>query len=237
MKPVNYLTSTIVAGALMACSAEAQGFLSLNFSSTPGSTIQFNGAASSFQFNSSTSPIFGGVFNGTQWQIGSQTGGTGSATGLLGWVNNSPFSYGPITTVVNVSGVDQIATVSGAPGALVINDGSGFNLTGNVNWGQISTHDFAGAINAALSVNITGLSYSGSNPDLLTFISSGPAALNLTFQFSPGETLTDLTTGSSSFQTSYSGSLSVVPEPTSIGCFALGLGVLAIARRFKHQSQ
>ncbi|MEJ0089566.1 MAG: PEP-CTERM sorting domain-containing protein [Limisphaerales bacterium] len=230
-----YAILSVVSGALLACSAEAQDFLSLNFASTPGSTIQFNGAASSFQFNSSSSPIFGGVFNGTQWQIGSQTGGTGSATGLLGWVNNSPFSYGSITTIISGSGIDQTANVSGSPGALLVNDGSGFNMTGLVNWGQISTHDFAGAINASLTVNVTGLSYAGSNPDLLTFVANSPAALNLTFQFSPGRTLSDLTTGSGAYQTSYSGSLSVVPEPTSVGCFILGLGVLAFVRHFKRE--
>jgi len=230
---MKYIPLTAVLSLCLAVSAGAQGVLTLNFASTPGSTIQFNGSDSSFQFNSSSSSIFGGVFNGTQWQIGSQTGGTGAATGLLGWFNNGPFNYGPISTVISGSSISQYANVTSPTGGLLVNDGSGFNLTGNINWAQVSTHDFAGAINAALTVNITGLTYAGINPDLQTFAANGPGALNLTFQFSPGMTLADLTSGSGPYRTSYSGSLAVVPEPTSIACLGLGLGVLALVRKVK----
>jgi hypothetical protein len=227
MKQTTLLLSTLAVSGMLACSASAQGSLGLNFSSTPGSTIQFNGAASSFQFNPSTSSIFGGVFLGSQWIIGSQTGGIGGGVGLKGLFNNGPFSYGPITTV----GSEQSATVTGPTGQLVIQDGSGFDLTGNIDWLQISTFNSSGAINADLVVNVTGLNYAGSNPDLLTLVANGPGALNLTYQFSPGKTLSDLTKGSGSYQTSYSGSLSVVPEPTSTVCLLLGLGALTLSRR------
>jgi len=166
----------------------------------------------------------------------------GSAVGLLGLFNNGPFHYGAITTVINGLHIDESATVTGPLAALVIQDGSG-NLTGNVNWVQIATDDFGGSINAALTVNLTGLTYAGSNPDLVTLAANGPGALNLTFQFSPGMTLADLTTGSGPYQTSYSGSLSTsqsVPDKTSAGILLLtSLAVLAgfqrviIGRRLK----
>jgi hypothetical protein len=240
MKSLTSFLATTVIGLTTALTVGAQG---LNFASTPGSTIQFNGNGSSFQFNSSTSPVFGGIFSGTQWLVGSQTGGTGVATGLLGWFNssplqNSPFSYGTITTVISGSSVDESALITGPIAGLQINDGSGFNLTGNINWGEISTHNYLGGINATLAVNITGLNYDGINPDLMAIADGGSAAMDLTFQFAPGMSLADLTSGSGPYQTSYSGSLAtVVPEPTSIGCLLLGLGILTVARRAKQNQR
>jgi hypothetical protein len=240
MKSLTSILATTVIGLTTVLTVGAQG---LNFASTPGSTIQFNGNSSTFLFNSSTSPVFGGIFSGTQWLVGSQTGGTGVATGLLGWFNssplqNSPFSYGSITTVVSGSGVDESAPVIGPTGGLQIKDGSGFDLTGNINWGELSTHNYLGGINATLAINITGLSYTGSNPDLAAIAAGGSAAMDLTFQFAPGMSLADLTSGSGPYSTSYSGSLAtVVPEPTSIGCLLLGLGVLTIARRAKQNQR
>ena len=229
----------LLLGAILWAGTTHATALTLNFSSAPGSTIQFNGTGSSFQFNSS--PLSGPFFS-SQWLIGSESGGMGSAVGLLGLFNNGPFHYGAITTVINGLHIDESATVTGPLAALVIQDGSG-NLTGNVNWVQIATDDFGGSINAALTVNLTGLAYGGSNPDLVTLAANGLGALNLTFQFSPGMTLADLTTGSGPYQTSYSGSLSTsqsVPDETSAGILLLtSLAVLAgfqrviIGRRLK----
>jgi hypothetical protein len=233
MKSLTSFLATTVIGLTTTLTVGAQG---LNFASTVGSTIQFNGNSSTFQFDPSTSPVFGGIFNGSQWLVGSQTGGTGAAIGLLGLFNNGPFSYGPITTVINGSTVDESATVTGPTGGLQITDGSGFNLTGNINWGELSTQNYIGGINATLAVNITGLSYTGSNPDLIAIADGGSAAMDLSFQFAPGMSLADLTSGSGPYQTSYSGSLAV-PEPTSVGCLLLGLGILTIARRAKQNQR
>jgi hypothetical protein len=223
MKFIQSFVTAIVGLALAVVSSHAQE--TLNFSSTTGATIQFNGSADSFQFNTSTS--------GSQWSIGSENGGTGSALGLFGLIGTIPFSYGTISSVTPFPGTTlEVANVSGPLGALAINDGSGHLLTGNVNWVQVDTFDYSGGLNASLMINVTGVAYSGSNPDLQTLSAGGPVSMDLTFQFSPGKTLNDLSTGSGSYQTSFSGSLSVVPEPTSFGCFLLGLGVLTCFQRF-----
>src|ERR1700690_4290029 len=111
MKPISKVFFVAITGlAIFAVTSQAQ--LSLNFASTPGSTIQFNGSADSFQFNASTlvlPPPIGSYYVGTQWSIGSETGGTGSAVGLFGAVNNGPFSYGNIVTVISGSDVDESA--------------------------------------------------------------------------------------------------------------------------------
>jgi hypothetical protein len=133
--------------------------------------------------------------------------------------------------------IDESALVTGPLGGLSINDNAGKFLTGTVDWVQVATHDNAGAINAALTVNVTGLTYTGSNPDLVTLAAGNPASMDLTFQFSPGMTLGDLTAGSGPYVTSYSGSISdtmsPVPEPTTAGCLLLGMGTLILTRRFR----
>lgn len=212
--------------AFLTVTSHAQ--LSLDFASTPGSTIQFNGASSSFQFNASTSTKHGGIYVGTQWDISG-----GSAEGLFGVVNNSPFYYGSITTIISGSDIDETAQVCGPQGGMVINDEAGFFLTGNVNWVQVATHDYAGGLNAKLTINVTDLTYAGTNADLMVLVAGGSGAMDLTFQFAPGKMLTDLTTGSGPYVTSYSGSISAVPEPTTLASFLLGLGVLVCSWRLK----
>jgi hypothetical protein len=177
-----------------------------------------------------SSPPFGNIFLGTQWYIGTETGGS-AAMGLFGSVGANVFSYGSIT----INGTEQSATVTGPAGELVINDGNGYNLTGIVNWGQIETFNYAGALNASLGVNVTDLSYSGNNQDLLALVADGGATMNLTFQFAPGETLSQLSSGSSPFLTTYSGSISAsaVPEPPTVSCSLVGLAILGCIQRLK----
>jgi hypothetical protein len=225
-KSLTYILATAAIGLATAVNLGAQG---LNFASTPGSTIQFNGNQSTFGYSPSASSIFGGIFLGSNWEVGSENGGGTAAIGLLGTFNSGPFTIGPITET-GTTDVDESAPVTGPGGVLSINDGSGFNLTGNVNWVEISTHNFAGGINSKLVVNVTGLSYGGSNPDLMALGQAGTGQLDLTFQFAPGRSLADLTEGVGPYNTSFSGSLTVVPEPTSTACLLLGLGALTVAR-------
>jgi hypothetical protein len=202
---------------LALCANTAQAAISLDFANLPRTAIQFNGAASSFQLN----PTSGG----NQFQI--TGGGTGSAVLFQGNVASGPWTYGPITTVGN----HQSANVTGG-GVLTISDGSA-DLTGNVNWIEVSTTGSIGGVNAALVVNVTGITYSGTDPDLMSLATSSDGSMNLSFQFSPSKTLTDLTTGVLPYKTSYSGSISniPVPEPTTMLAGALLLlpfGVSAI---------
>jgi hypothetical protein len=198
---------TAVAAGLTLSAATSQAAISLDFGNANAEGIQFNGSASSFQFD----PLSGSI--GTpQFQITSEQGGS-AAVGLAGWVNNGPWSIGAIT----VNGTLQTANVTGT-GSLAISDGSGKLLTGNVNWVTIQTSQNAGAVNAGLVVNVGNLAYTGTNPDLLSFVHQ-MVAMDVTFQFSPGMTLTQLTTGAGPYTSSFSGSMSGVsgvPEPTTM---------------------
>jgi hypothetical protein len=214
---MKFIVSTIVGLALMTASSPAQ--LTLNFASNTGATVQFNGSASSFNFNNGN--------NGYQWNVTSEVGGA-AALGLNASVNNGPFIYGPITT----SGSVQYASVLGPLGNLVLNDGGANNLVGTVNWIDVATYGVGpGVLNATLDVNVSNISYSGSNPDLQFLVAHQPGSMDVSFQFATTSTLTELSTGTGPYLTSYSGSLSVVPEPSTLALAGLGGLALLLRRR------
>jgi hypothetical protein len=202
------------------------GQLTLNFSANTGTGLQFNGASDSFQFISNGA--------GYQWHITSETGGS-SAMNLNGSFGSGAFHYGPITITGSGITMVQSAMVTGPLGGFTINDGTG-NLSGTVNFIDVETYasGSSGGMNALnLIVNLTGVTYSGSNPDLQLLRAEQPGTLDLSFQFSPGQTLTQLSTGTGPYVTSYSGSLVVVPEPSTLALAGLGGLILLHLRRRK----
>lgn len=218
---MKFVIVAIAGLALMAASSQAQ--LALDFSANDGASIQFNGAASSFNFNNG--------FNGYQWNVTDEVGGS-SAIGFNASVNNGPFFYGPITITGSGGFQIQYATVLGPLGNLVMTDGSA-NLTGTVNWIDVATYGLGnGALNAALDVNVSNIHYSGSNPDLLYLVANQPGSMDVSFQFPTSATLTELSTGTGPYLTSYSGTIFVVPEPSTLALASLsGLVVIYLRRR------
>lgn len=216
---------TVLTTGLVMFATVTQAAFSLDLSPIPGSQIAFYGTGSQFDITPSISPPW-------QWQITS--GGTGVAWGLPGQFTGGPWSYGPIT----VNGADQTASVVGPLGGLIIQDAALVNLTGTINWVEVSTSDFIGGVNAKATVNISNLLYNGANADLITLATAaaGNGSVNLSFQFAPGMTLTALTTGNGPYLSSYSGTLTPVPEPTTILAGALlllplGASTIRILRR------
>ena len=207
-----------VAG-LVALAATSQAQLTLNFAANTGSSVQFNGSTYSFDFNNGD--------NGYQWNVIDEVGGS-SAIGLNASVGNGPFLYGPITT----AGIVQYATVLGPLGNLTIHD-TGGDLTGTVNWIDVATFGIGGgAINASLDVNVSNIHYSGANVDLLYLVANQPGSMDVSFQFPTSRTLTQLSTGTGPYLTSYSGSLSVIPEPSTLALVSsFGLSLLHLRRR------
>lgn len=194
-----------------------------------GASIQFNGSSSSFQFLND--PV-----TGNQWSITGETGGSG-ALNLNGWFSGGPWTYG---TVSSIDGVES-ATVSAPPGnplaTLSIYDNNGHYATANVIWVDISDYLDIGGMNGGLAINLTGLSYTGSNPDLLSFFSAPSGMLNLSFQFIPAMTLQQLTLGTGPYNTSFSGSLTPSPEPTSLLIFAGGFTLIGCRAFFKRRAR
>ena len=203
--------------------ASSYGQLTLDFSATTGGNIQFNGSSKTFQFNGTN-----------QWHITDEHGGS-SSVGLFGSITAAgPFSYGAISSSGSGITLVQDAPVLGPSGHLVINDGVGHLLTGTVTWGDVATFATSGgALNTQTSVNLTGVSYTGANPDLQFLAAEAPGTLTLSFQFAgTGQTLTSLSTGTGPYLTSFSGSILVVPEPSSLAWLTLGgLSLLRLRRR------
>jgi hypothetical protein len=219
------LLAGFVTGAVMTCAVATQA--SLDYSSLPGSEIVF-GPGSQFTVSDSVFADSSLGDGAAQFQVTS----TGAGSGLFGSFSGGPWNYGPIT----INGGLQTANVTTPGGSFAIDDGSGHLLTGNVNWVQVFTLGATGGLNAGASINITDLSYSGSNAALLALLStSGTGSMDLSFQFATAESLTQLSDGAT-IGTSYSGSLTAVPEPATIfACllllFPLGLSTIRILRK------
>ena len=224
MKTLQIGLSTALVIAVSAVFAQATQIYSFNV--LPGASIQFNGSASSFQFNGTNN-----LASANQWVL-TESGGSG-AFGLQGYFSGGPWTYGPITT----SGSLQYATVNPGTATLTIDDGTGLLATASVVWGMIDTVGTVGAFNANLTVNLSNFSYSGGNADLLNFFSSPGGQLNLNFQ-TTAKTLTQLSSGSAPFTTSFAGNLTPVPEPASALVLGLGfliLGGCAFGRKLANQ--
>jgi hypothetical protein len=169
-----------------------------------------------------------GIFSGSDFIINlSSSGRTGSnsAIGLLGNLGGS-FTIGAISS--------GVATVTGS-GPLTITEGANL-FAGNVQWLQIRQTATSGNLNLSGVVNVTGITYGGSNQDLMELAAPGSASAVLSFSFaSPGYSLTQLAI--TPVTTSYNGDLHTsrsVPEGGAtllIVGGALGLCGLAARRR------
>jgi hypothetical protein len=204
----------VLGSALILIAAHQAMALTLNFSNLIGTEVSFSGGA--FSFTST---------NGYQFSITSVNGGAGDSVGFQGYVDlGGPFTIGAIT----INGSLQSAPVTGL-GTLHITDSAATDLTGTIEWLDISTLGVGGVVNLTGMVNLTGILYGGASSDLSALAAAGAASDVITFQFVPAQTLTELkNTGG---QTSYSGSIVAVPEPGTIALVLVGLVGLGLIRR------
>ncbi|HWB11453.1 MAG TPA: PEP-CTERM sorting domain-containing protein [Pirellulales bacterium] len=173
--------------------------LELDFASTAGAHLSFNGANGTFSFTPDA--------NGHEFQINNVSGGTGSALNLFGNISGT-FTLGAIS--------GDAAPVTGS-GVLTVSDGTN-DFTADISLSSIAKVGAMGIVNPTEVVNLSNFHYSGSNADLSAFSS----AVNQTalLGFFNSHTLSQLKSGGSTVNTGFSGSLidsaAVVPEPNAI---------------------
>ena len=188
----------MLAAACLLLAAHHTEAITVGFSSATNAVIRFDASTDSFQF------IDGN--GGRDFEI-TLSDGAGDSLGLLGNMSGT-FTIGSITSFLGF----EFASVSGL-GTFSIFDGSSL-FTATLAWDDIYSIGTTGGINAVGTLNLTNIAYSGTNADLLALASgagnNGTSAVS--FQFIPPESLTDLTTGSGFFQTSYSGTAFVEPQ-------------------------
>lgn len=154
---------------------------------------------------------------------------TGTASGFEGDITGT-FTIGTITTIGPLS----MAPVTGT-GTLVIDDPSGFNLTATLTWFDMQQIGTGGSLNIGGAVNLTGITYGGSNADLLALAAAGSGIDVLSFQFNPTVSLSGLRSSANS--TSFSGTIATATVPdggSTIGLLGFALfGIGVIGRKIR----
>jgi len=197
----------ILVGCLMIAvhGAQAQP-LTLDFANVANADIAFSGA-STFAFVTGS--------GGEDFNITNDPGGNGSSIGLTGLIGGT-FTIGTITTVGSVS----TAPVTGA-GSLSIS-----GLTATLDWVDITQVGTGGTLNDNGVLDLTNISYAGSNADLKQLAENTKGTATLTFQFIPAVSLSTLKSTAES--TSYSGSLvNQVPDGGMTICL-LGMALAGV---------
>ena len=157
----NLAAGTLILGLAVLPNLNAAALV-LDFSNVNNAEISFNGGGNfAFVAPSVTSPDF---------SITGEQHGTGAATGLDGTITGTAFTIG---TVNNVGGGTEQASVTRTE-TLTILSPSG-NLTGTLSFGSIesSNNGVGGLVNINATVDLTNITYSGTNADLLTLAAGG----------------------------------------------------------------
>jgi hypothetical protein len=215
--------AVIAALALITNHAQA---ISLDFGSFGNSRLKFLPTTDSFTFINNSTVSAGGV--GYSFKINGSDG-VGDSIGDFGKIIGN-FTIG----VISIGGGFESANVTGS-GVLTIKDHANQLFTGNIVWNTIYTLNTAGALNSSGGINITGITYSGIEQDLIDLNSGwgAKAIATLQFGFVPARTLTSLTSGTTTRTTTFTGDLnSAVPDSgTTVGLLGLGLLALGAIRR------
>ena len=221
MKTSSWLSKSIKITAVLALATAAIGFansakaLEIDYASAPGGLIVFPGD-STFHFTAG---------NNTTITTGSCAGCAAAISGV--------FTISNIQIIV--PGLAETGDVSGT-GAFVIHDGMGNDLTATLIWTAIAQVGAGNALNFHGSVNLTDITYSGTNADLVTLAAAHSAIDVLSFQFTTQIDLTFLAVHpGGDITNSFSGTIATVPDGgTTVALLGVALlGIGGVRRMFR----
>ena len=197
---------------LLAAAHQAQAAIS--FINVSDAHIAFTGSSDSFTFAD-------GV-GGRDFRI-TGSDGAGDALGLLG-------NIGGIFTIegIAIAGGRESAVVSSTDGRFSIFDGT-VTLTSDIAWISIFTDGSTGGLNSGGALNLTNVSYAGSNADLLALAAGSDRTAGITFTFAPAMTLTDLTQNGATNRTAFDGAINEVARSLHVPEGGSALSLLGLA--------
>jgi hypothetical protein len=181
-----------VVAILVACLSFGAGVChAFQYASAPGALIHFNGDSTvTFSPGSSNLVVT-----------------TGTAAGLSGEITGT-YTIGAVTTF----GFQSTAPMTGT-GTFVIHDVSG-DFTATLEWIEVSQFGAFGGFNGDLNANMSAVTYTGSNPDLVALKNANSGINSLSFQFTSVISLQTLKDAPA--VSSFSGSITFPSPPPCI---------------------
>jgi PEP-CTERM motif len=222
-----FLTLALAALLGLCFGPGARAGLVLDVAADVGANVEFNGSGTGATF------VFNNNGSGHGFDV-TASSGVGDSIGLHGTIGGT-YSY--TTASIVTSGLLQTAPVSTGGGTLTLTDASLNSLTSTITGVDVATMGTGGAVNVSGAINLMNVSYTGTNADLMELRNEaqvGGGVVALTFQFVPGESLTQLAASGADHKTSYSGTITTsVPEPSSLAIGCIALGTIGIGLRWR----
>jgi hypothetical protein len=223
--------AVLTASASLALPAQARAAFALDFSNIAGASLNFDGLGD-FSFSNSS---LSGPGKGFGFQITNvQPGTVGDSLGDYGTIGGA-YAIGTVTQT-NATREDATVTVT-TPGKLTISDGTN-TLSGNIAFLSIFTDSSGGGTGGKADgggqVNLTNVTYSGSQQDLSFLKSAGSGFVSLTFNFNTAYDLNYLK--SHATPDAYSGEITATPAPPGLWLLGIGAAVLGAGRFLRRRT-
>jgi hypothetical protein len=214
--------------------------IEIDFSNVKSAGIAFTGSGAFDFFPTGTN-----LFN---FQVTNTDGLPGTSLGFFGELTNpagGSFQMGAVSScgvncqTASVSGAGGLTIYGGVNGSDTAPDTSVPDFTAQIQWVEINQLGSGVTLNDKLVLDISNISYSGTNADLLDLKNSVDQYGTVSFTLKQGVNLQTLYNASSGpISESFSGQINAMPEPGFYGVLCVGLiSLVAVGRRLKSRRE